>query len=94
MGSVEGIGMHDIHICRPSKTLKAISAVLMVTTVLSTAYAYRQIVWADELHKQLVETNLDDVKLMNIMTREQKESVYKRFRERGEYRIADWISKQ
>lgn len=86
--------MHDVHVCRPSKTLKTISAVLVVTTILSTAYAYRQRVWADDLHKRLVETNLDDVKLMNVMSKEQKESVCKRLRERGESRIADWIIKQ
>jgi hypothetical protein len=84
--------MHDV--CRPSKTLKAIAAVLTVTTVLSTDYAYRQSVWADELHKRLVETNQDDVKLMGILTSEEKKSVCNRFRSLGEIRIAGWIESQ
>jgi hypothetical protein len=71
-----------------------ISGLLCVSMIAATFYAYRQRVWSDKLHAQLVQTNLDDVKLMKLLTVSEKESIARRFREQGEARIADWISKE
>jgi hypothetical protein len=73
---------------------KVAIALLCAMTILSGAYAFRQRQWALKLRDQLVETNKDDVKLMHILSAEEKGSVCRRLREQGENRIADWITTQ
>jgi hypothetical protein len=73
---------------------KVVIAVLCVLTILSSVYAFRQRQWALKLRDQLAETNKDDVKLMNILSAAEKETICRKFREHGENRIADWITGQ
>ena len=74
--------------------LKVVIAVLCVLTILSSVYAFRQRQWALKLRDQLAETNKDDVKLMNILGAAEKQTICRKFREHGESRIADWITRQ
>jgi hypothetical protein len=73
---------------------KAVIALLCALTILSDVYAFRQRQWALKLRDQLAETNKDDVKLMNILSAAEKGTLCRKFRERGENRIADWITSQ
>jgi hypothetical protein len=73
---------------------KVVIAVLCALTILSSVYAFRQRQWALKLRDQLAETNKDDVKLMNILGPAEKETICRKFREHGENRIADWITRQ
>ena len=73
---------------------KVVIAVLCALTILSSVYAFRQRQWALKLRDQLAETNKDDVKLMNILSASEKETICRMFREHGENRIADWITRQ
>ena len=73
---------------------KVVIVVLCTLTILSSVYAYRQRQWALKLRDQLAETNKDDVKLMNILSAAEKETICRKFREHGENRIADWITGQ
>ena len=67
---------------------------LCLTTLVSGLYAVRQRAWALKLRDQLAETNKDDVKLMELLSTAEKESIIARFRAAGETRIADWIARQ
>jgi hypothetical protein len=73
---------------------KVVMAVLCALTILSSVYAFRQREWALKLRDQLAETNKDDVKLMNILSPAEKETICRKFREHGENRIAEWITRQ
>ena len=73
---------------------KVVIAVLCALTILSNVYAFRQRQWALRLRDQLAETNKDDVKLMNILSAAEKETICRKFREHGENRIAEWITRQ
>jgi hypothetical protein len=73
---------------------KVVIAVLCALTILSSVYAFRQRQWALKLRDQLAETNKDDVKLMNMLSGAEKETICRKFREHGEPRIADWITRQ
>jgi hypothetical protein len=73
---------------------KVVIAVLCALTILSSVYAFRQRQWALKLRDQLAEANKDDVKLMNILGAAEKETICRKFREHGENRIADWITRQ
>jgi hypothetical protein len=73
---------------------KVVIAVLCALTIMSSVYAFRQRQWALKLRDQLAETNKDDVKLMNILSAAEKETICRKFRENGESRIAEWITRQ
>ena len=73
---------------------KVVIAILCALTILSSVYAFRQRQWALKLRDQLAETNKDDVKLMKILSASEKETICRMFREHGENRIADWITRQ
>lgn len=74
---------------RTMKTFLIIT--LSCTTLLSSFYAYRQRAWADKLHKQLVETNLDDVTIFRALSLEQRRDICRTLEAHGEIRISNWI---
>jgi hypothetical protein len=77
-----------------TRIFRIIIVLCLCSTFLASFYAYRQRAWADKLHAQLVQTNIDDVKIMHILTRDEQIAIARRFREQGETRIADWIETQ
>lgn len=74
--------------------LKGAVILLCLIVCLFGVYAQRQRAWANDLHGRLVQANLDDMMLWRVLSWEEKQTISERFRERGESRIADWISKQ
>jgi hypothetical protein len=73
---------------------KAVICGLVAVVCLMGVYAQRQRAWADNLHGRLVQANLDDMELWKVLRWDEKQTISQRFLDRGEVRIADWISKQ
>ena len=73
---------------------RLILSLALASTLVVSVYAVRQRQWALKLKDQLEETNKDDVKIMQLLSTSDKESLCVRLRRLGEDRMADWIVSQ